>query len=681
MSYNIEGIQKHLETAAEILDEYKVSMMFLQETKVHHHEEANISNKLGVKRPFWLNSPDLYTDNFTERLEMTKREPVHGTGIILDKDEAGGSPEVYESTGHRFQHVRLAGANYINVYMPTRDTRIEGKEKLEQAFSDLNNILRPLKGEPVAIIGDMNLSEKHDQWRKNLFRDFFKEHELTLHSPAAPTNYPRGKGEPATLDHMAATKHFSRVVVRVLDRTKVPMNASTHVPVVWSFSLREFESEKVETEAKVTSKKMPRPDWRFGIDMELWEKTEKIYVEVAMDLTRELETTWRVKTLEYILAKASAKARMVPLDTEEVRNKSRKWFGDRIKDLAMKIKSKKAGLAGEFSNYVQAEDLADMFPEKGTVIVEMEEELLLMKQQMNMELHRALHEEAERDSDQLMVTMRSNDSSKFHKTAVVNKVILSETPKLIRHKGKTYTGNEVLRAFAESAAEQSGEIVNVPGNSVSSDYVSKKETVMMKQQIAKYDGTYFVDLTKEKYNRVLSLLPNNKSPDIYGLSSEHLKHSSEETNEHMRQLINEILSDITRFSDFWISLSLAVYIHKGKNRDPTIMKSYRRIQIGCLVQKFIQRLVEDQITDSVKSHEVSTQWGFSRNISFLQCPVTRECLTKLSIEKQIPLYCVAADVQSAFSRTIEWFNYLNVKDKVNLVNYSCSQLVSSLILM
>ena len=31
--------------------------------------------------------------------------------------------------------------------------------------------------------------------------------------------------------------------------------------------------------------------------------------------------------------------------------------------------------------------------------------------------------------------------------------------------------------------------------------------------------------------------------------------------------------------------------------------------------------------------------------------MTRETLTKLSIKKQIPLYCVAADVQSAFSRT------------------------------
>ena len=178
MSYNIEGIQKHLETAAEILDDFEPSMMFLQETKVHQLEETHISNKLGPKRPFWLNSPDLYADNFTDRLEMTKREPIHGTGIIVDKDAAGVAPELYENTGHRFQHVRLGGANYINVYMPTRDTRAEGREKLEQALSDLDDILAPLKGEPVAVIGDLNLSDKHDAGRKKLFHDFFKKHDL-----------------------------------------------------------------------------------------------------------------------------------------------------------------------------------------------------------------------------------------------------------------------------------------------------------------------------------------------------------------------------------------------------------------------------------------------------------------------------------------------------------------------
>ena len=226
---------------------------------------------------------------------------------------------------------------------------------------------------------------------------------------------------------MAATAHYTKVTVEVLDMTRVPLNASTHVPVIWSFSLQEFETEKIEEEERVISKKLPRPDWRFGIDIELWEKLEKSYVETAMEMTKDMETSWRIKTIEYVMARASAKSRMVQMDREEDRKLSRKWFAGQIKDLSMKIQNRRFNLAGEFAKHVLTEDLVDIFSEKGLEVKRMEGELLILKQQMNMELHRALQEEAELDSDQLMVTMRSGDSSKFHKTAKVSKVIINET--------------------------------------------------------------------------------------------------------------------------------------------------------------------------------------------------------------------------------------------------------------
>ena len=59
--------------------------------------------------------------------------------------------------------------------------------------------------------------------------------------------------------------------------------------------------------------------------------------------------------------------------------------------------------------------------------------------------------------------------------------------------------------------KQSGENVNLPGNCVTSDYVMKKETVMMKQQIAKSDDTYFVKISQERYKKLLSLIPIKKA--------------------------------------------------------------------------------------------------------------------------------------------------------------------------
>ena len=257
----------------------------------------------------------------------------------------------------------------------------------------------------------------------------------------------------------------------------------------------------------------------------------------------------------------------------------------------------------------------------------------------------------ETDNENLMITLRGGDSKTFHKNSRVTKVIVNEDPQLIKHNGKNYVGDKVLEAFTTAALEQSGEMVNIPGNTVSSDYVLKKETVMMLENVAIDDDTYFVEISKDQYKKLLSELPSGKACDIYGFQSEHIKYASEETNELFRSVINDIIKDISQLSDCLLSISLAKYIFKGKGRNPTLVKSYRRIQVGVFCHKMIQRHVSDQCTNVVKDHSVINQWGFKKGTSFLQCPLVRECLTKLAIEKKTPLYCVAADVASAFSRT------------------------------
>ena len=122
ISWNLEGADKHLETIAEIMDEYSPDIVFLQETKIHQNEEASICNKLGTARPFILNSPDQYLDDFTERLEFTQKTAHHGTGTVVNTDISGEKYVMYESSTHRIQHMRLCGVNsvsYTHLTLPT----------------------------------------------------------------------------------------------------------------------------------------------------------------------------------------------------------------------------------------------------------------------------------------------------------------------------------------------------------------------------------------------------------------------------------------------------------------------------------------------------------------------------------------------------------------------------------
>ena len=45
-----------------------------------------IDNMLGSERTLTINSPDLYEDDFVDRLEKTRKAAVHGTACVINED-------------------------------------------------------------------------------------------------------------------------------------------------------------------------------------------------------------------------------------------------------------------------------------------------------------------------------------------------------------------------------------------------------------------------------------------------------------------------------------------------------------------------------------------------------------------------------------------------------------------
>ena len=91
-----------------------------------------------------------------------------------------------------------------------------------------------------------------------------------------------------------------------------------------------------------------------------------------MEITKDLPALWRVKTVEYMLSQASNKARMIIPDQEERKELSRQWFAKRISDKTRELYNRKYNLAGEFAKVVTGRKLAEMYPEKGSKIIELE---------------------------------------------------------------------------------------------------------------------------------------------------------------------------------------------------------------------------------------------------------------------------------------------------------------------
>ena len=258
------------------------------------------------------------------------------------------------------------GVNYLNIYLPTNDPSEKGKQKLVESLSDLDVILKPLAGEPIAVIGDFNLSTEHNKWRKDQFNSFLKKHSLTLHTPLTPTNFPRAENhKPAALDHLACTKHFSNVKNFPKDKSEIPLNVSTHIPVLWEFDILEehecSEARNEEKPRKVEKKRIPRPNWRTGVDMELWRRLERAYTKTVDEVTKDLPAPWRAKTIEFVLAKAAEKAKIVRATDEEETGRTRTWFSNKIRRVMQSIRELKQRLAGEFY-FLQTIELEEMFP-------------------------------------------------------------------------------------------------------------------------------------------------------------------------------------------------------------------------------------------------------------------------------------------------------------------------------
>ena len=166
--------------------------------------------------------------------------------------------------------------------------------------------------------------------------------------------------------------------------------------------------------------------------------------------------------MEVMLAEAAAKSKIIKPTEEEQTSRTREWFSSKIKKTAAKIRNLKHSIAGDlyFLDIVELEKIlpGDTRLEK---LRNLEREMTVLRAELNLELNRVLSVEADKENEDLMITMRTGDSSKFHKTSRVTKVILNEDPQLIIHNGKTYSGEKVLDAFTSAAIEQSGEIVNV----------------------------------------------------------------------------------------------------------------------------------------------------------------------------------------------------------------------------
>jgi len=114
---------------------------------------------------------------------------------------------------------------------------------------------------------------------------------------------------------------------------------------------------------------------------------------------------------------------------------------------------------------------------------------------------------------------------------------------------------------------------------------------------------------------------------------------------------NYLLEDFSRYSSVLLSLSVSSYLYKGKNKPKEKPGSYRKITIGSLKQKIIDKYMTKDTGKIAKKAQSGTQYGFTEETNYLICSVLREALQTYSVDTGKAIIFLTSDISNAFSRT------------------------------
>lgn len=159
----------------------------------------------------------------------------------------------------------------------------------------------------------------------------------------------------------------------------------------------------------------------------------------------------------------------------------------------------------------------------------------------------------------------------------------------------------------------------------------------------------FSHITPEEVHRVITSLPNRKTPGSDNITNELLKLSSSAISQSLSELFNKSLSEGVFPSD-WKLATISPVLKDGK--DPTKPVSYRPIALLSCVSKLFERLVHDQLMKFCFHHDVlpREQFGFlkGRSAEWQLLSLAEDWSTALDNKKHV--HTVFLDAAKAFDR-------------------------------
>ncbi|VDI36427.1 Hypothetical predicted protein [Mytilus galloprovincialis] len=152
-------------------------------------------------------------------------------------------------------------------------------------------------------------------------------------------------------------------------------------------------------------------------------------------------------------------------------------------------------------------------------------------------------------------------------------------------------------------------------------------------------------ITENEIVEALKLLNLNKSPDIFGVSTENLLYGGQSLIYHLKELLDSTFRLCYIPDEQKLGIVIPLFKNKGSCKDS---KNYRGITITPTLSKLIEAVLKIRINPDIIKYQNPLQRGFTKRTAPLNCSFIIEEYHKECTELNDQIIITMLDAKSAF---------------------------------
>ena len=617
----MDGIKYNTAAVLECLNH--AAIMCIQEHWLWSFEAGTTIEKLIPDKSYHIRSSDEYHN--IEPIAVPRGNG--GIATIWNKDLDPFAKRTNEGNERilvtKFEFNKANKICIINCYLPAG----EGKRATEDFADDIaliDNLLQKYSGFQLLILGDMNADILHRKGKKEkLLMDLlarYKLQNLNENSHNIPTYIHQSGISRSHIDYIIASENckWSDFLITTNESAEGTLNSSPHNAIGATVHLRDAQLWKRIEKPQAANKAQRHTPWK---EVNPTTYKDAVTYQLSRSNIQHLNTEEAMSTLASIMQKAALKAQTRKPPKQRKSTKMKKIWTPKI---AIALKSakrafwewKEGGRPGKQHHLSRQK-------EKTTKRLRSEQRI----------------EAAKRRATLLQQVMQAaeNDDKTFHKLISLNKKGGIQTAALLQDGNLIYDETEQRNMWAEYFGRLSS----------SNEKTTENEATMLDliRKCHANSRSHNVAYTSYDVEKAIRSLNKGKSPDLQGVTAEHLQHAPTDCIAAITTIINQIFQEATMPNICKSGFKIPI---PKKGKDDKVMSNHRGITITSLLGKVIEKLLQEDTDASILSTQNDLQFGFTKGLSPTMASLClTEALASAKEEKQ-QLYVASLDVQKAF---------------------------------